>query len=373
MKQYLFYKKPLAACLLAGLLSGCLDDGGSGGNDHLKGQLLPSGIEGLNYRTASTTGVTGAGGRFDYYEGETLQLSVGDLPLVSDVPAGEFVTPLEFFAELRTRLETSPVNSEGLLDHRLTEQLLLQDPTLINMTRFLMALNWRDTIQDDEGIEIRQRVIDQLNAALPNLEQPIDFSVGTIAFAQTGENRSPANALLWEICFYEENDERCEDPPTLEEIEAAPERPADEEEIDPDVVYREDLISKRDRISNSRRDLAKFSINRAEEFLTRELDEVTRIFANRYFLDSETASYPATDTSIHRTQVRQIGSSPALAAMEAVSLRDNDVVVHSYDWQSATVEYFIAGESGGESDLLINFRPEDNYRWIKKQLRVVIQ
>jgi hypothetical protein len=47
-------------------------------------------------------------------------------------------------------------------------------------------------------------------------------------------------------------------------------------------------------------------------------------------------------------------------------------VVHSFGWQSASVEYFVAGESPGESELLINFKPDDTYRWVTKSLRVVI-
>lgn len=374
MKQYLFSKTPLLICLFSGALTGCLgESGGSDGNSHTQGQLLPSGISGLSYQTASATGTTDSSGRFDYYEGETLQFSVGDLLLATDVPADEMITPLEFFADLRSQLETSPVNAEGLLDHRLTEQALLDDATLINMTRFLMALNWRDSIQEGEGIEIRQRVIDQLNTALPTLEQAIDFSVGPITFAAVGLNPSPANILLGKICFYEETDERCQEPPTQEQIDLAPERPISEADIDPDTVYREDLISKRDRILNSRRDLTRFSVDKAEEFLTRELDEITRQLANGYYLDSETASHPATDTAIHSIHVRQIGAIPALDAMEAVSLQDREVTIHAYDWQTATVEYFVTGEAGGESDLLINFRPQESYRWIKKQLRVIIR
>lgn len=374
MKKHLFNKKPLVTCCIASFLSGCLGGGGSGGDDHLQGQLLPNGIEGLSYQTASVTGTTDASGHFSYYDGEKLQFAVGNLVLVADVPADEMVTPLEFFADTRAQLNTSPVNDEGLLDHRLTEQALLQNSSVINIVRFLMALSWRETIQEGDGIDIRTRVIDQLNAALPALAEPIDFSVGPLDFElNTADEMSPANILLSKICFYEEDDERCEEPPSQAEIDNAPDKPDDDDQVDPNIVYKEDLIAKRNLIENAKREMLDFTVAEAEDYLTRELDAITRMYSNRYYLNSETASYPASDTNIHEVNVRRIGGSPSLAAMEAVSLRDTDVTIHSYDWQSATVDYFISGSSGGESELLINFRPESNYRWIKKQLRVIIQ
>jgi hypothetical protein len=71
--------------------------------------------------------------------------------------------------------------------------------------------------------------------------------------------------------------------------------------------------------------------------------------------------------------VRRVGSDARLAQIEAISTRQQDVVVHSFDWQSATVDYFVAGASGGESEIVISFRPDNTYRWIRKSLRVLIR
>lgn len=363
----------LFTCLIPMMLSGC-SGGGSDSDDRLRGQVTPNGIRGLSYQTASQTGVTDNDGSFRYYPGESLQISVGDLQLVSGVPASDIVTPLEFLPEIRAQLASPALNDEGLLDHRLTEQALLEDTTLMNMTRFLLSLNWEVTVQDDESLEIRDRVLEQLNEALPELDAAIDFAVSTSEFEASSEaGRSPANQLLEKICFFEEDDDRCDEPPTQAEIDAAPERPDDDDDIDPDIEYREDLISKRNRILGGQRQLDDVDLDAAKAYLTRELDAATRLHANRYTLTPETAAYPATDTGIKQVRVRKIGGGLALGALEAVSLRDADVAIHSYDWQSGTVEYFINGEAGGESDVLVNFQPEDDYRWIRKQLRVIIE
>lgn len=374
MPQLLKNLPQFCALPFLALLTGCLHDESSGSdNDHLTGQVTVSGIRGLSYQTASTTGVTNESGQFQYYPGERLQIGVGDLVLVTDVPADDLITPLDFQAGARVALQTPGVNDEGLRDHRLAEQQLLQDPTLLNMTRFLLALNWNETIAKDETLDIRDRVIEQLNAALARQESPIDFSVDPAEFEAAGLTPSPANRLLAEICFYPEEDTRCDTPPTQAEIDAAPTRPVDVEDRDPDVLYREDLIGLRERITSAGRNLEQFDSEKAENYLTQQLDLATRTYANQYYLDSETAAHPATDTVIHSVGLRKIGAAPELAALEAISLSEADVAIHAYDWQSATIEYFITGESGGESDLVVNFRPEGDYRWLRKQLRVLVQ
>ncbi|MDX1757327.1 MAG: organic solvent ABC transporter permease [Marinobacter sp.] len=356
------------------LLNGCLDDGGSSDDDGLlSGQVTVSGIRGLSYQTASQTGVTNEAGEFRYLPGERLQLAVGDLVLATDVPADDLVTPLEFLADTRSRLQSPGTNEEGLRDHRMAEQSALQDDTLINLTRFLLALNWQETITEGETLDIRDRVIEQLNTALARLDLTIDFTVEPADFEAAGATLSPANRLLAEICFYPEDDLRCSAPPTQAEIDNAPARPIEVDDRDPDVLYREDLISRRERIESAVRNLEQFDEERAEIYLTQQLELATRTYANRYYLDSEAAAHAASDTGIHSVRIRKIGGEPELASLEAVSLRTSDVAVHSFDWQSATVEYFVTGEAGGESDLLVNFRPEGDYRWLKKQLRVLVR
>lgn len=360
------------------ILTGCLDDGGRSSSDDTRtGALNINGFSGVSYRTASRTGETDAQGQFQYYPGETVSFRVGDLTLAQGVPAKEFVTPLEFFEDTRQKLDNPGTDDEGLRTHTLTEQALLSDNALINLTRLLLAMNWEENLKESDGIEFRERVISQLNAALPDLTAPIDFSVSEAEFAHTGSESepapSPANQLLAAICFYPEDDELCDAPPTQAEIDALPPRPENEDDRDPDVEYREDLENKRDNILEARRSLDDFDREAAEDYLTRELNAITTTYGNRFYLNNETASYAPSDTGIKSVNVRRVGSDAGLAQIEAISTRQQDVVVHSFDWQSATVDYFVAGASGGESEIVISFRPDNTYRWVRKSLRVLIR
>ncbi len=364
---------PLATLFLLG---GCFGgDGGSNGNNANKGRITPTGISGLTYQTASQRSKTDINGLYRYYPGERLTLSVGDLQIAADVPVEPVVTPLEFFPEVRAALEVPGTTAEGLQSHRITEQQLIKSSaSVVNVTRFLLALNWRLRNPAGSGIDIRDRVIQQLNAALPGLSAPIDFTVPQSEFAFEDESTlSPANQLLAEICFFPPGDELCEDPPTQAMIDSAPPLPENEEDIDPDEEYKEQLESKRDRILKAIRSLEDVTNDRVEAYLSQELDIISTEIAVEYYLDDFVADYAASDTAIKTVTVKKIAGTPNLADIEAVSTRPDDVVVHSFGWQSGTVDYFVAGESGGESEILINFRPVDTYRWVKKQLRVVIR
>ncbi|KXO09760.1 hypothetical protein [Marinobacter excellens] len=354
------------------VLAGCLDSGGSSGSDDTStGRVQFLGVSGLDYQTASQTGTTDDQGRFRYYPGETLSFNVGNLPIVSDVPAREYVTFLEFLPETRDALNTPGVNDEELRDHTISEQQQLNNITLLNMTRFLMALNWTENVPEGSGIDIRTRVVDQLNAALdnPDLPNALNFNVNQAEF--TAED-SPANQLLAQICFYPEDDELCSAPPTDDDINNAPPRPENDDDIDPDTDYREDLENLRNRILQAVRTLEDADNERARTYLRRELNAITREIRRRYYLADHKANHAASDTEIKTVAIRKIGGEPELAQLEAISKREQDVVVHSWSWQDADVDYFVAGPSGGESELLINFRPGNTYRWVRKQLRVVI-
>jgi len=357
-------------------LAGCLDDGDSGGagDGSRVGKVTPTGISGLTYRTASQSGTTDGQGRYRYFTGEQLTLSVGDLELVTGVPVEPVVTPLEFFAPERETLKIAGTTDEGLQSHRITEQQLIQSSdSVMNLTRFLLALNWQLRVSDGAGVEIRDRVIDQLNAALPLMPDPIDFTVSRGEFALDAENTlSPANQLLAEICFFPPEDELCQEPPTVDEIDSAPPRPEEPEDRDPDIEYSEDLQAKRDRILQAIRTISDVDLDTAGSYLRRELDTLSTQLSIRYYLNDYVASFPASDTAIKTVRVRKIAGTSSLANIEAISTRDQDVAVHSFGWQSASVDYFVAGDSGGEAEILVNFKPDDTYRWVKKSLRVII-
>ncbi len=360
---------PLSAAVVC---TGCLDSGGSGSDDTRIGRINYQGLSGLTYTTNSQSGETNEAGEFRYYPGETLSLKVGKLPVIDNVPAQDFVSFLDFQPELREALRTASVNDRGLKDHRPVEARLLPNNTeLQNRTRFLLALDWSGNVSEGEGIDIRPRVIEQLNAAIndPDIPDTLDFTVSAQDFAAAD---SPANRILQSICFYPEGDRLCGAPPSPQEIEAAPSRPENDEDLDPNTVYKEDLQSLADRIREAVRTLEDVDSEQAENYLERELASISNHYGRRYFLKDYLASHPASDTGIKTIGIRKIGGEAALAEIEAVSTRPNDIAVHSWSWQTAEVEYYVAGDTGGESDIRINFRPEDTYRWITKDIRVII-
>ncbi len=354
-------------------LAGCLDSGGDASDDRSTGQLTPTGIEGLSYQTNSQSGTTNARGEFRYYPGERLSLRVGNLALYDGIPAQDYVTPLEFSASIRSQLSLTSLNDEGLLSHKPTEQQLIESDEVMNLTRLLLALSWQPTTAEGRGIEIRERVISQLNAALPAIGGDLDFTVSSNEFGATEPTLSPANQLLAQICFYPEGDELCQDPPTQAEIDNAPEAPQNQQDRDPDVEYRQDLENKRERILGAIRSIEDITRDDVRSYLTRELDIISNNRSNRYYLDAATANLAASDTGIKTIQIRRVGAEPALAQLEAISTNPQDLVVHSFSSQTAEVEYFIEGGAGREGEVLVNFRPAGDYRWVRKQIRVIIE
>ncbi|WP_029653702.1 hypothetical protein [Marinobacter daepoensis] len=359
---------PLSVALM---LAGCLDSGGGSGSDDTHvGQLHFQGVSGLTYQTASQSGTTDLDGRFRYYPGETISFRVGDLPIVGGVPARDYITFLEFLEATRNALQTPGVDDEGLSSHSVTEEALFENSTLMNISRFLLALNWSENVDDDEGIEFRERVINQLNQALsdPGLPNQVDFTVSISEF--TAED-SPANQLLASICFYPKGDALCSEPPSESEIEDAPVRPIDGE-LDPDIDYKEDLQTLRDRILQGRRDLTEFDNEQARNYLRRELGAITRTLSRQYYLSPEDAVHSASDTGIQTVRIRKIDGKPQLIRLQAQSKRPADIFIHAENWQASEVEYVVDGPKGGESEILVNFQPEGTYRWVRKQIRVLI-
>lgn len=309
----------LTALFISPLLAGCPGaDNDSGGNDTNTGTVSALGISGLTYQTASQSGKTNARGQFQYYPGETLSLWVGDLLIAEDVPAQEWVTPLEFFPDIRAQLSTPSVDGEGLSTHTGTEARLIPSIPLNNLARFLINLNWTEGIREGKGIDIRDRVVQQLNAALPTLTSPIDFNVSTLKFDATGVDASPANQLLAQICFYPVGDELCEDPPTEADIETAPERPENDNNWDPEIEYKQDLRAKKQRIIQAARSMGEVDAEDAGDYQKRELKKIKTIIGNRFYLDNHIARHPAGDNSNKRIKIRRIGGNTMLSDLESL-------------------------------------------------------
>lgn len=123
------YTPSFLACLSLILMQSCSDGGGGG---TVSGQIVDSLVEGLQYSTASTSGITDANGTFNYAPGENVTFMVGDI-VIGTVTAAAVVSPVDLV-----------VGAEYYDD----------DPLIINIARFLQTID-SDGLPGN-GIQISQ-------------------------------------------------------------------------------------------------------------------------------------------------------------------------------------------------------------------------
>ena len=177
--------------IMAGLvLTGC-SGGGSGSNGNMnapngssstvRGTFIDSPVQGLNYMTPSSTGLTGENGRFVCNSGEMVQFMIGDV-LLGEVQAKDVVTPMDF------------VDPADL-------SMGFNNPMLINMGRFLQSLDADGN--PENGITITQEVRDQVSGRMIDFHQSIrDFENDPdvmAMFATMNGLNMPHNGMNWEL------------------------------------------------------------------------------------------------------------------------------------------------------------------------------
>ena len=120
--------------VLALMLSACGGGGGGGGGSVTPpatavGIFVDSIVAGIQYQTATKSGVTNSAGEYEYLPGETVTFLIGDI-VVGSAPAGPVVTPLSLVS--------------GATD--------ATNPVVTNIVRLLLTLD--DDGNPDNGISI---------------------------------------------------------------------------------------------------------------------------------------------------------------------------------------------------------------------------
>lgn len=370
----------IPSCLL--ILAGCIggDDNGGGNDDRETGTLMHIGVENVHYETRSQSDTTDEDGTFRFHPGEKLTFRVGDLVLAENVPAAPFLSPIDFTAEARQKLDRGGTDRYGLLTHRVVEEdLAANDRQAINITRLLMVMSEDNESEPVETLTITQRTIDQLNAYLADEDNPrIDFDVPVDEFARPdtegddvrndegdlqADISSPTNLMLDSICFEPEDSDLCDPPPTKSDINNA----GDDE-------LREELEQERGQIIEARRTLQDVSANDVTEFLERDTLIFKGDLESPFFLTPETLTIEPQDDGIKEVTIQRTGSSDfSLDDIEA-DITGEGWSIESTDWQTGTVRFYHDGSSTEPGVVTVNFRVDfpdfDNYRWFQKTLRV---
>ena len=134
------------------LMTGCGSKSSTGVDDTVtEGRFLDGPVEGLSYVAGSESGITDAQGRFTYSTGATVKFNIGDI-LIGEGTAQTTMTPVN--------LVQGAINEE--------------DPTVINITRFLLTLDADGN--PDNGITITEAMRNY------GVGKSINFNQGITAF-----------------------------------------------------------------------------------------------------------------------------------------------------------------------------------------------
>ncbi len=174
MRKHMVHKMTAIAILAVGSLVGCGGGGGSSGTTTKTGYFIDSAVEGLEYTSGSTTGITGADGSFKYEEGKPVTFRIGNLTLgtITVAKDGTKIFP--------TDLVTAAANLDDPLNNLNVELI----------ARILQSLDTSGSTAD--GITISS----DLRAAMQGSNiQPIDLSTVDTTSLQT-TNLLPAGRGL---------------------------------------------------------------------------------------------------------------------------------------------------------------------------------
>jgi len=139
--------KGLCCLCVVIMLFGCGDDGedgrdGTDGQDGVcvenprlkSGLFLDSAVHGLSYISGNLSGLTDQDGAYNYEEGGTITLRIGDIILGSEVPVKARMTPLDLVTDAQT----------------------YKDTTVTNILRFLQTVD--NDLNPDNGILVREGI-----------------------------------------------------------------------------------------------------------------------------------------------------------------------------------------------------------------------
>ncbi len=165
----------MAALLALLVVSGC-GSGGSGGSAPapavVSGQILDSLVQGLDFRSASSSGLTDASGTFSYSAGEAVSFSIGDLALGS-LPGKPIATLLDLVPGARIEEFLYNPDWDGTTDSAGVSRRI-KNQRVKNIARFLQSID--SDCNPVNGIQITGQVRAEVSPRV------IDFDQSASAF-----------------------------------------------------------------------------------------------------------------------------------------------------------------------------------------------
>lgn len=196
--SYNFLKLFVVLLSVSLIMTGCGGGGTSGSLTLKTGVFLDSAVEGLNYRTATQSGITETGGLFTYVEGETITFSVGDA-IIGQTSAKEQITPIDLvpgasdeinpkvtnICRLLQSLDTDGVPENGIQISPQTRKILNDYPVDLNLSTVEFEIN--STVKNLFGELSKSAFSDQGERKLCTADQAREHFRDTLRSLMTGQ------------------------------------------------------------------------------------------------------------------------------------------------------------------------------------------
>lgn len=328
----MLFNRLVPSLLLMMLVTACSNSQDTTGDGVRVGYLFPMEMSGVAYETETQSGTTGRQSEFFYREGETITFSVGGIVLADHVPIKQYMTTLDFEPDLLALIDAGQVDKLLHL-HEELEQTALNNFRVINKYNFLRALD--NDYDTDNGIRISAATQEAvLND--PSSGQ-VDFTINPLDFI---DEDSVPSQIVGAICFPIDKD--CDE-----------------------------------TVGGGR------PLSQAADILKQFMADRYYDIAGLIFLSPEIFQINASDTRLYTVQIQTLGLYEKVSELEVVTadelaqLGDNppaiqkDVVgIDSFSVEEGTVSFYATGEPGDETEVIVNIKLENDYRWFKKIFRV---
>ena len=136
--------------------------------------------------------------------------------------------------------------------------------------------------------------------------------------------------------------------------------------------YQEDLDALRTEIINSVVTTEDKDMDETSDYLVAESDFISNLIASKLYFNEYVSTVREGDQTPVTIYILHEDGEFAINDMEVGSTNENIAAIDSFSKVNKSFTFTPLGSAGQEATLIINIKLEGDYRWYKKNYRVII-